>query len=126
MAAEFDPPRAPRVPTSILATVTAGKRTGVRFTIENISITGAKLEGPLTLARGERIGILFTAAGHSVQLSAEVVRVETADLMTDQIAARFIDPTPEDKEAIQALVNKLLDERADDAEEAEIVMEPEE
>ncbi len=129
MDSEFDPPRAPRVPTSIVATVTAGKRLGVRFTIENISITGAKLEGPLTLAKGERIMILFTAEGHSVQLAAEVVRVETADLMTDQIAARFIDPSDETKEAIQALVNKLLDERGrddDDDAETEVVMEPEE
>lgn len=126
MDSEFDLPRAPRVPTSIVCTVTAGKRSGVRFTIENLSTTGAKLEGPLTLAKGERIGILFTAEGHSVKLSAEVVRVETADLMTDQIAARFVDPSPEDKEAIQALVNKILDEQDDDEDETEIVMEPEE
>ncbi|CAN5907791.1 hypothetical protein BH11MYX3_BH11MYX3_26760 [soil metagenome] len=130
MDSEFDPPRAQRVPTSIVATVTAGKRPGVRFTIENISITGAKLEGELTLAKGERISILFTAVGHSVRIAAEVVRVETADLMSDQIAARFIDPSPEDKEAIQALVNKILDEQDEDEDEdedeTEIVMEPEE
>ncbi len=126
MAPEFELPRAPRVPTSIVATVTAGKRAGVRFTIENISTTGAKLEGELTLAMGERISILFTADGQSVQLAAEVVRVETHDLMSDQIAARFIDPSPEDKEAIQRLVSKLLDEQDDDEADTEIVVEPEE
>ncbi len=102
--------RAQRVHTSIVATVTAGKRS-VPFTIENISVSGAKLEGPLSLKQGEHIIILFEAAGHSVQLTAEVMRVETPDLMTDQIAARFIDPSAADREVIQHLVNKLLDEQ---------------
>ena len=102
--------RAQRVHTSIVATVTAGKRS-VPFTIENISVSGAKLEGPLSLKKGEHIVILFEAEGHSVQLTAEVMRVETPDLMTDQIAARFIDPSPDDREVIQHLVNKLLDEQ---------------
>lgn len=102
--------RAQRVHTSIVATVTAGKRS-VPFTIENISVSGAKLEGPLSLKKGEHIVILFEAEGHSVQLTAEVMRVETPDLMTDQIAARFIDPSPDDREVIQHLVKKLLDEQ---------------
>jgi hypothetical protein len=119
-----EPTRAQRVPTSIVATVTAGKRNGVRFVIENISITGAKLEGPLTIAKGEKIRVLFEAEGHSVQVDAEVVRVDTADLMTDQIAARFIDPSPESRLAIQALVNKILEEQEEDNDSTEIVMEP--
>jgi hypothetical protein len=123
-----EPTRAQRVPTSIVATVTAGKRNGVRFRIENISITGAKLEGPLTLSKGETIGILFEAEGHSVQLMAEVVRVDSPDLMTDQIAARFVDPSPEAQKAIEALVNKILVEQGDDDDNdsTEIVVEPEE
>ena len=121
-----EPTRAQRVPTSIVATVTAGKRSGVRFRIENISITGAKLEGPLTIGKGERIGILFEAEGTSVQLTAEVVRVDSPDLMTDQIAARFIDPSPEAQAAIETLVNKILDEQdeTEDDDSTEIVMEP--
>lgn len=99
--------------------MTAGKRSEP-FTIENISVSGAKLEGPLSLKKGERITILFEAAGHSVRLAAEVMRVETPDLMTDQIAARFIDPTPADREVIQHLVNQLLDEQDEGADELEI------
>ncbi|MBA3458948.1 MAG: PilZ domain-containing protein [Deltaproteobacteria bacterium] len=119
-----EPTRAQRVPTSIVATVTAGKRSGVRFRIENISITGAKLEGPLTLGKGEKIGILFEAEGTSVQLVAEIVRVDSPDLMTDQIAARFVDPSPEAQQTIETLVNKLLEEQGDDEDDASIVMEP--
>src|SRR4051812_7474300 len=103
------PKRAPRVATSIVATVAAGKRSGVKFTIENISVSGAKLEGPLTLGKGERITIVFTADGQSVTVQAEVVRVDTADLMTDQIAARFIDPSADVQKAIQGLVTKMMD-----------------
>jgi hypothetical protein len=114
-----EPTRAQRVPTSIVATVTAGKRCEP-FSIENISVSGAKLEGPLSLKKGEHITILFEAEGHSVRLAAEVMRVETPDLMTDQIAARFIDPSPADREVIQHLVNKLLDEQADNDDELEI------
>lgn len=114
-----EPTRAQRVPTSIVATVTAGKRS-VPFTIENISVSGAKLEGPLSLKKGEHIIILFEAEGHSVRLTAEVMRVESPDLMTDQIAARFIDPSPADREVIQHLVTKLLDEQADGDDELEI------
>jgi len=125
----FDPVRAPRVPTSIVATVTAGKRTGVIFRILNVSVTGAKLEGPLSLALKDKIKIRFDWEGTSVELAAEVVRVDSPDLMTDQIAACFIETPPETQTAIQDLVARLLEaggnepEQEDDDGEAEVVIE---
>lgn len=109
-------PRAQRVPTSIVATVSAGKRVAVPFTIHNLSVTGAKLEGPLALARGERIKVVFECEGERVELVAEVVRVDSEDLMTDQIAARFISPSDEAQSVIQHLVTKMLDAQQTDAE----------
>jgi hypothetical protein len=132
------PKRAPRVETSITAKVTAGKRKDITFTIENISISGAKMEGPLALALKDTIGVVFTAEGKSIQVKAQVVRVDTADLMTDQIAVAFIDPDAETREALRLLVNKHLDgwdddddgddtiEDPGDSVDTEIVMEPEE
>jgi hypothetical protein len=119
MSSTFDPPRAPRVPTAIIAIVTAGKRSGVHFTILNVSITGAKLEGPLSLALKETIKIRFEWEGTAVELAAEVVRVDSPDLMTDQIAARFIDVPEEAKAAIQDLVGRLLDAAGDEPEQDE-------
>lgn len=112
-------PRARRIATSIVATVSAGKRSAVPFTIHNLSVTGAKLEGPLALARGERIRVVFECEGERVELVAEVVRVDSEDLMTDQIAARFSSPTDEAQSVILRLVNKMLD-----AKEAESEADP--
>jgi len=126
----YDPVRAPRVPTSIVATVTAGKRSGVIFRILNVSVTGAKLEGPLSLALKDKIKIRFDWEGTSVELAAEVVRVDSPDLMTDQIAAHFIEMPPETQAAIEALVARMLEaggnepEHEDDDGEAEVVIEP--
>ena len=132
---KYDPVRAKRVPTQIVATVTAGKRTGVKFTILNVSITGAKLEGPLALNKGEQIKIRFQSEGKSIEVVAEVVRVDTEDLLSDQIAARFLDLTPDAHAAIQEIVDEHLAEldndatldRRDESEEpeTEIVLEPE-
>ncbi len=108
--------RAPRVSQPIVATVSAGKRGPERFTIQNISISGAKLEGPLALALRERITLVFKAGDESVTLQAEVVRVETADLMSDEIAVAFVDMTEATREAIRALVNRVLDDAEDDPE----------
>jgi len=125
----YDPVRAPRVPTSIVATVTAGKRTGVIFRILNVSVTGAKLEGPLSLALKDRIKIRFEWEGTAVELAAEVVRVDSPDLMTDQIAACFVDVPEETQAAIQELIARLLEAEGneppeqDDESEAEVVIE---
>jgi hypothetical protein len=143
MAPTLPPPnkplRAPRAQIQISAKVTAGKRKDVTFTIENLSVSGAKMEGPLAIALKQTIGIVFEAEGKFVSVQAEVVRVDTADLMTDQIAVQFIDPSPETKEAIRALVEKHLrnvwgddldDDDGDDTvedsgDDTEIVVEPE-
>ena len=101
--------RAPRVDTSIRATVTSGKRT-VPFVIDSISTSGARLIGPLALAMKEKIGVVFAEADQRIEVAAEVVRVDTADLMTDQIAVRFIDPTAEIQTALRALVESALEQ----------------
>lgn len=101
--------RAPRVDTSIKATVTAGKRT-LPFLIDSLSTSGARLIGPLTLAMKERIAVLFTAGEQRIAVAAEVVRVDTADLMTDQIAVRFLDPSDETTAALSLLVAQTLEE----------------
>lgn len=101
--------RAPRVDTSIKATVTAGKRT-VPFVIDSLSTSGARLIGPLALAMNEKLAIVFTADEHRIDVAAEVVRVDTADLMTDQIAVRFLDPSPETMATLRVLVERTLDQ----------------
>ena len=101
--------RAPRVDTSIKATVTSGKRT-VPFVIDSLSTSGARLIGPLALAMKETVGIVFTAGEHRIDIAAEVVRVDTADLMTDQIAVRFIDPSAETAATLSILVERTLDQ----------------
>jgi hypothetical protein len=101
--------RAPRVDTSIKATVTAGKRT-VPFVIDSLSTTGARLIGPLALALNEKLGIVFAADETRVEVTAEVVRVDTADLMTDQIAVRFIDLASDTQDVLRALVERALED----------------
>jgi hypothetical protein len=111
--------RAPRVDTSIKATVTSGKRT-VPFVIDSLSTSGARLIGPLALAMKEKVGIVFTADEHRLEVTAEVVRVDTADLMTDQIAVRFLDPTAETAAVLRVLVERTLDQFwSSDGEDAE-------
>lgn len=102
--------RAPRVSPSIVATVSAGKRGPERFTIQNISTSGAKLEGPLALTLRERVTLVFQLGDESVQLQAEVVRVETADLMSDEIAVRFVEMTDVTRDAVRKLVTRVLDD----------------
>jgi hypothetical protein len=124
----FDPPRAPRAATSLVARVTAGRRQPERFTILNVSVTGAKLEGPLSLALKDKIKIRFDWEGKSIELAAEVVRVDSPDLMSDQIAARFVDVSDDAKQVLAELVAGMLeiDEDGDEhTEEAVIVVEDE-
>ena len=109
-----EPVRAQRAPTSIIATVTAGKRAGVQFRIMNLSITGAKLEGPLALRLNDTIRIKLTVDTQPVELDAEVVRVNTADLLTDQIAARFLNPTSDAVATLQRIVHAALYAQTDE------------
>lgn len=87
--------------------MSSGKRSA-RFRILNVSVTGAKLEGPLTLALHEGITIKFTFEGATCEVAAEVVRVDTPDLMTDEIAARFLEPSAEVHAALERIVHHAL------------------
>ena len=101
--------RATRIVKSIEATVAHGKRAPVAFTIENISVTGAKMQGPLTLKLKERITIVFFSENERIEVQADVVRVDTADLLNDEIAVHFVTPSDEVTAKIAALVDKALD-----------------
>ena len=101
--------RATRIVKSIEATVAIGKRAPVSFTIENISITGAKMQGALTLKLKDRITIVFFDDKDRIEVQADVVRVDTADLLNDEIAVQFVTPGDEVTAKIAALVDKALD-----------------
>lgn len=101
--------RATRIVKSIEATVAIGKRAAVSFTIENISVTGAKMQGAMTLKLKDRISIVFFDEMGRIEVQADVVRVDTADLMNDEIAVQFVAPSDEVTARIAALVDKALD-----------------
>jgi hypothetical protein len=107
---EFTPKRAPRVDANLKAVVTAGPRRSVPFVIDSMSVTGARLTGPLALALGQVISVTFTATGRSVTIDVEVVRVDTADLLNDQVAVRFINVPDDAKDAIHDFVRQRLDD----------------
>ena len=101
--------RATRIVKSIDATVATGKRAPVPFTIENISVTGAKMQGPLTCKLKDRITIVFFDDKERIEVQADVVRVDTADLMNDEIAVQFVTPSDDVTAKIAALIAKALD-----------------
>ena len=101
--------RATRIVKSIEATVAIGQRAPGAFTIENISITGAKMQGAMTLKLKDRITIVFFDDKERIEVQADVVRVDTADLMNDEIAVQFVTPSDEVTTKIAALVDKALD-----------------
>ena len=104
--------------------VTKGK-TKVPFVIDNLSLGGARLVGELALQKGQKIDITLELDTGTVNVVGEVVRVDTPDLMTDQIAVRFLDPTDEAKEAIKTVVMRTLKDPkdADDDFDDEVVIE---
>ncbi|MBV8756242.1 MAG: PilZ domain-containing protein [Deltaproteobacteria bacterium] len=106
--------RAKRIVKSIDATVATGKRAPAKFTIENISVTGAKMQGPLTLKLKERVSIVFFDDKERIEVQADVVRVDTADLLTDEIAVAFVEPSAEVTAKIAAMVDKAVDKEIDD------------
>jgi hypothetical protein len=118
----------PRVETNTRATVTKGTKQ-VPFTIDNLSLGGARLIGELALQKGQKVEITLELDSGRVSVVGEVVRVDTPDLMTDQIAVRFIDPTPEAKAAIRDVVMRTLKEPGDsddDFEDEVVVIEQDE
>lgn len=114
----------PRIDTNTLATVSRGQKK-VPFRIDNLSAGGARLIGPLALQKGQHVEITFQLETNTFTLMAEVVRVETPDLLTDQIAVQFVDVTAEAKVAINDLVMRRLHERSEDDDDAVVVEQPE-
>ncbi|MEO8840974.1 MAG: PilZ domain-containing protein [Kofleriaceae bacterium] len=99
----------PRAPAATTAIVLARHNDAVALTIASISLGGARLEGSITVAMGERVQILFDVEGHPVDVTGEVVRVEMIDMAIDHIAVRFVDATVEAKELIRQLVELSFD-----------------
>jgi hypothetical protein len=116
----------PRIETNTRATVTKGNKQ-VPFVIDNLSLGGARLIGELALQKGQKIQITLELDSGTVNVTGEVVRVDTPDLMTDQIAVRFLDPTDEAKAAIKDVVMRTLKDPkdADDDFDDEVVIERE-
>jgi hypothetical protein len=104
----------------------ARQQPGVAFLIESLSVGGAKLIGPLTVARGERISILFEVDGSPVDVTGEVIRAESFDLETDHVAVRFVGITDTARRLIRDLVSQILDLEEEDDEAEERVIEVDE
>ena len=96
-----------RVDTSLSVTVIAGKRR-VEFTVDNLSATGARLNGPLPLTLGQHIRVILPVDSGALEVAAEVVRIHTADLVSDQVAVRFTGMTSTTATAIRSLVLRTL------------------
>lgn len=96
-----------RVDTLVPVTAIVGGRR-YAFKIQNVSMTGARLQGPLTLSLGQHIDLVLELEGlPPAAVVAEVVRVHTADLMTDTAAVRFINLSPAVQAAIAAHMKRL-------------------
>lgn len=95
-----------RAVVQLPAAVEAGRRR-VAFTIESLSASGARLSGSLPLILGERLVISFALDATPVVVIAEVVRIHTDDLLTDQIAVRFVEPSAIAVARIEAFVTAL-------------------
>ncbi|HSN26593.1 MAG TPA: PilZ domain-containing protein [Kofleriaceae bacterium] len=96
-----------RAVVQLPAVVVAGSRR-VTFVIDNLSSSGARLAGALALELGQRIAMSFVVDGVTLELAAEIVRVHTPDLLTDQIAVRFVDPPAPTVSRIEAFVAARL------------------
>jgi hypothetical protein len=99
----------PRADICTTAIVLARHNAGVSFTIESISLGGARLAGPLTLASGERIQLLFEIDGRPIEVFGDVIRVDRQDINTDHIAVKFVELTAETRELIRDLVRRTLE-----------------
>ena len=58
-----------RVDTSLSVTVIAGKRR-VEFTVDNLSATGARLNGPLPLTLGQHIRVILPVDSGALEVAA--------------------------------------------------------
>lgn len=87
-----------------------------QFTIDNLSIGGARLVGSMVLRLGQQIDIEFEVDAGPIKVTGEVVRVDTPDLIEDQIAVRFLNVTSEARVAIRDTVLRQLADYAIDEE----------
>jgi hypothetical protein len=99
--------RDPRIRTNTRAVVWFGSR-AAQFTIDNLSLGGARLVGSMALRLGQHIDIEFELDSGPVKVTGEVVRVDTPDLIEDQIAVRFLDVASDVKLAIRDTVMRQL------------------
>jgi hypothetical protein len=99
--------RDPRIRTNTRAVVWFGSR-AAPFTIDNLSLGGARLIGSMALRLGQHVDIELELDTGPVKVTCEVVRVDTPDLLEDQIAVRFIDPPFDVKSAIREVVMREL------------------
>ena len=93
--------------TNTHATVWFGSR-AAPFTIDNLSLGGARLVGTMALRLGQQIDIEFTVDAGPVKVTGEVVRVDTPDLLEDQIAIRFVNLAADVRTAIRETVARNL------------------
>lgn len=91
---------------------------GATFSIENISVGGCSLVGPITLSVGDRVQILFEVDGSPIDVSAEVVRADHLDIVNDRIAVKFLDVQDAAHELIQRLVAKAIEREIEQLERA--------
>lgn len=105
----YDPNRrsSRRAAVEVPAIVEAGKKR-VAFTIENLSVGGARLTGSTPLTVGEQLVIAFSLAGTRLVVTGEVVRIHTEDLLTDQVAVRFVEPSAVVVSCIEDFITSLL------------------
>ncbi len=102
-----------RVGVTQTAVVLARFNSGVEFTIESISVGGARLFGPLTLEEGERVQILFEVDGHPIDVHAEVISIVTRSVDRDRVLVRFVDLAPDTAERIRAMIQHALEHEED-------------
>ena len=93
----------------IEATVLVRDNAGVTLFIDNISVGGCSLVGPITLVVGDRVQILFEVDDTPIDVSAEVVRAERVDILNDRVAVKFIDVQAGTHELIERLVARAIE-----------------
>ena len=77
-------------PTSAAITVSAGKR-DVPFELDQVSTSGGRIRGELTLSIGQHIKILLTdQAGAVHEIEAEVANVRVTQLLKEEADVRFL------------------------------------
>ena len=94
----------PRVDVTARAVVLVRHNAGTECLIDSISMGGARLVGPLTLAVGEHVQVLFEVDGTPIDVEGEVVRAERQDVMNDRIAIAFKNVS----ESTRLLLHKLV------------------